>query len=78
MKNRGFTADMFALNSCVESSSQEFSMGADEDGRLLLRAFQSITNSELRSIIIDVVSALAWQDSRKRAQGGRRLPSAEF
>ncbi len=67
MKNSSLTADTLAINSSEEFSSHEFSMGADEDGWLLLQDFQSIANSELRSIILDVVSALAWQDSRARA-----------
>ena len=67
MKNRGFTANTLELTSCEEFSSHNFSMGAGEDGWLLLRAFRSITNAALRSTILDVVSALAWQDSQVRA-----------
>ena len=74
MKNRSLTADTLALNSSEEFSSHEFSMGAGEDGRPLLRAFQSITKPELRSVILDVVSALAWQDSQACAG---RAPIAE-
>ena len=74
MKNSGFTADMLELNSCEEFSSHKLSMGAGEDGWFLLRAFQSITTPALRSTILDVVSALAWQDF---ASTRRRAPIAE-
>jgi hypothetical protein len=74
MKNSDFTADTLELNSGEEFSNHKFTMGVDEDGWLLLRAFRSITNAALRSTILDVVSALAWQDSQVRAG---RPPIAE-
>jgi hypothetical protein len=66
MKNSNSTADKLELYSGEEFSSHKFSMGAGEDGWLLMRAFLSIRNQATRSVILDMVSALAWQDSQVR------------
>jgi hypothetical protein len=45
-------------------SSPQLSLGSPEEGERLMRAFLDITNPALRNIILDMVSALAWQDSQ--------------
>jgi hypothetical protein len=48
------------------SSSPKLSSGAAEEGWQLMRAFSNIRDPDLRNIILDMVSALAWQDSQGR------------
>jgi len=45
-------------------SSPQLSLGSPEEGERLMRDFLNIRNPALRNIILDMVSALAWQDSQ--------------
>jgi hypothetical protein len=44
--------------------SPQLSLGSPEEGWRLMRAFLNIRNPALRDVILDMVSALAWQDAR--------------
>jgi hypothetical protein len=74
MKNSNSTADKLELYSGEEFSSHKFSMGADEDGWLLMRAFLSIRNQATRSVILDMVSALPSFHSSRSTGAGARTP----
>jgi len=49
-----------------EFLSKPLSVGLQEEERRLMRAFSDIKNPAVRNIILDMVSALAWQDSQVR------------
>ena len=65
------------LSSGREFSDQKTSLEADDERWLLLRVFLSIRNQATRSVILNMVSAVAWQDLQIRsapevqAGGGR-------
>jgi hypothetical protein len=48
-------------------STPHLSLGSPVERRLLMRSFLKIKNPAVRSMILDMVSALAWQESQKLA-----------
>ena len=69
--------DRAEATATAESYSREnfstayLSLGSPAEGRLLMRSFLKIKNPAVRSMILDMVSALAWQDLQKLADFGR-------
>ena len=55
-------------------SSSPLSLGSPEEGWRLMRTFLRITNPAVRSVILDMVSALERQDLQRRARDDRATP----
>jgi len=68
MENNDDAADAVIGEPCSREdfSSLQLSSEAAEEGWRLMCAFSNIGNPALRNIILDMVSALAWQDSQVR------------
>ena len=66
MKNNDSTADAVIGEPCSREnfSGPQLSLGSPEEGWCLMCTFLNIKNPALRTIILDMVSALAWQDSQ--------------
>jgi hypothetical protein len=65
--NSGPDAVIAEPHSREDFSSTPLSLASQEQGWCLMRTFSTIGNPAIRDIILEMVSALAWQDSQDRS-----------